>query len=186
MMPRTLRRLAPLILVPACAVTAPPAGPDAPVRPSIVEQRDGTYTVALAPDRSNAEAVLPAGVDAVFPLVADAYQEIGISIETLDTTRRIIGNPRFRARQRLAGMPMETVVRCGDGPTGPHARSFLITFDIHTQVMPSGAGKSMMRTMVSATGRSIEGATTHEITCASTGALEQRILEIVSRRLGGA
>jgi hypothetical protein len=127
---------------------------------------------------------LPGTPQRIFPLVAAAYDELGIPIETLQTASFMLGNTSFRARRSIGGIDMTRIVDCGSTNTGQRAASNTITFNIITQVRAVDPSKVAIETSLTAIARSIDGASSNPVNCSTLGALEQRITAEVQRRAG--
>ncbi len=113
--------------------------------------------------------------------LVEVYQALGIEIVTLLQDEKRIGNDAFRARRKIADMPMQRLLDCG-GPSGsPNAETYDVTMAISTTVGGSGE-ESTLATTISANARSASFAGA-PVNCTSTGRLERRIDELVKARL---
>lgn len=123
-----------------------------------------TFAIAAPPER-------------VFDALSVVYQELGLTVNVLDTRARRIGVESARTRRVLGGTRLSRYLQCGDRLTGPIAESDEITITLLTQVVPSGDA-STLRTLVDARARPI-GVSGNPVNCATTGGLEERIVELV-------
>ena len=126
--------------------------------------------VAFAPDQ--VWAILPA-----------VYDSLGIPVSTIDPTRRTIGNPGFKAHQRLGKTSLGRYIDCGRTQGFPSADSYDIYLSITTHVQ---SGKTSQSTRISTL---LEAAARHmafsgEYTkCGSLGSLESAINDAVRKKL---
>lgn len=113
----------------------------------------------------------------VFRALATVYEGLGLKVNVLDTQARRIGVENARVRRQLGGQRMGRYLECGERLGGQVAETDDITLTLMTQVSPDGQN-STLRTLVDARARPI-GVSGNPITCATTGALEERIVEMV-------
>lgn len=113
----------------------------------------------------------------VFSALSAVYETLGLKVNTLDTQARRIGVESARVRRQIGGERMSRYLECGDRLGGRVAETDDITLTLMTQVVPSTGG-STLRTLVDARARPV-GVSGNAITCATTGDLEERIVELV-------
>lgn len=169
-----------LALVLACA-TSPQASPDGPIIDRVRVTGTGDpndFSVANAgPSSSN--AVLEHPADRVWSLVPSAYQLLTIPVSGIDSTnKRVVGT--VQARRTFRDQPVSNFVDCGTSLTGLNANTYSVAMRLTTQVEPTGAGASRLRTLVDANGTNTGGNT---VRCSSTGELELQILNLVREGL---
>jgi hypothetical protein len=154
------------------------------LHPRRVESRGSNYLFDL-PAEGGVHAVEIRGTpQSVYSHVAEAYQELGIPVEVLDTNNFLIGNAAYKVRRQVGKIPMSRIVDCGFTVSGARADRDMITFDLRTQVKPAGAGNVNVETLLIAVARSTEGASSNPVNCTSRGELERQIADSVRRRAG--
>ena len=185
---RALHRLIgrPLALVAACLVTASAcasSGASSSGRP--VTQTMGSADVGRIAITTNSEAdvtTLAFDADAVFRVLPSLFDSLGVTVNTLDPARRQIGNNGFKIRQRLGKAILSTLLDCGASQIGPNADGYDVYMSVMTTVTPNGAGSSRLATLVEAQARPVTFNQAYN-RCTSKGNLEQRLTDLVTRRL---
>lgn len=122
-----------------------------------------------------------ANPDALFQALQGAYSDLGVEVKTLDPANRIVGNTRFQKMYRLAGQSMDTYIGCGLTATGPVANNHRITMSLLSRVIPSGS-TSLLETKISGYAEDLS-LNSGQISCISTGRLEERIRTLAVARL---
>ena len=169
----------------ACAVLgACASGSGGTVRPAgPVEQTTritsdgGTAEMRTTRSDLTATFAIAAPPDRVFRALATVYEDLGLKVNVLDTQGRRIGAENARVRRQLGGQRMSRYLECGERMAGRVADTDDITLTLTTQVIPDGEA-STLRTLVDASAKPI-GVSGNPITCATTGALEERLVEQV-------
>ncbi|HEX2092260.1 MAG TPA: hypothetical protein VHG28_07645 [Longimicrobiaceae bacterium] len=176
-------RRAPLVLLvlTACApAAAPPPSSSGPPR---INTSAGGTDIYIEADRSGSTTTASAPVERVWTTLPEVYSSLGISGAVVDPAARVYGNPRLVVMRRLAGERLSTFFRCGETATGsPIADAYRLRISVLTTLSPASAGETRVQTRASATAQSVEGASAAPVQCASTGILEQRIGEMITRR----
>lgn len=145
--------------------------------PNRVERRGDSYYIHLSPETRAVSTTLPGVPRQMFPRVAEVYEELEIPIETIHTTRFLLGNERLRVSRSIGGISLSKVVDCGSTLTGSRADTYRLTMSILTQLYPAGPDSTRVETIIKATGQTSEGASTNAVSCMSTGNLERTIIE---------
>jgi hypothetical protein len=134
-----------------------------------------THSYAAATETQIARAP-----DAVFGVLEGVYQELGITVGTIDAPNRTTGNTQIRARGHLGRVPLATYLDCGNtGLQGVAANTFPIRLSVLSSVTPEGEG-SRLRTVVGGVYTSAEAS--GAVACSSTGELEAAIARDVLAR----
>lgn len=180
-MPRHLLFIAPFLL--ACASTADTgsARPDRQV--TAISTEMGTVEIERYIDRAGITHRVPATVDEVWPLLVARYQELDITLGTINRPAGQLGNTRVVATRQFAGQRLSRLLNCGSTATGaPVADSYRIELSLLSEVKPAGETGSLLETRLSALAHSI-GTSTAPVQCRSTGALEDMLLRGVMLNL---
>ena len=128
---------------------------------------------------------LPVAADSAWALMPAVYGELGINYNTLDQTRRVIGNDALRVRQRMGDMPLSRYLSCGSDNGRENANSYAVTMAVRTQVAAGTTpGTTTVVTTVRATARSLLF-NSGDVECASTQQLEERIAKALKAKIGG-
>ncbi|HPV74317.1 MAG TPA: hypothetical protein PLX31_05465 [Gemmatimonadaceae bacterium] len=121
---------------------------------------------------------------AVFTALRFALDSLGVEVAVRDSAAGLVGNLGLKHTRRFAGKQMSTWVDCGIGHTGATANAYRIHMAILAGVAAAGDGGSRVRVAVAAGAQAFSGPLGDPIACESTGAIENRILELVRQRLG--
>lgn len=175
-----------------CATAAEPAttrGPERVTRKttviSTVDAGGGSKVTSVTTNSYAAatETQIARAPDAVFGVLAGVYEDLGITVGTIDAPNRTTGNTQIRARGRLGRVPISTYLDCGNtGLQGAAANSFPVRLSVLSSVTPEGEG-SRLRTVVGGVYTSAESS--GAVNCSSTGELEGAIARAVQARIAG-
>lgn len=121
---------------------------------------------------------------AVFTALRYALDSLAVEAAVRDSAAGLVGNLGLKLTRRFAGKQMSTWVDCGIGHTGATANAYRIHLAILAGVAAASDGGSRVRVAVAAGAQAFSGPLGDPIACESTGAIENRILELVRQRLG--
>jgi hypothetical protein len=128
---------------------------------------------------------LAASPDQVWAALPGVYQQLGIQAEMREDAARTLGTRAFTG-SRIDGKRATDFVRCGNQGSGPSSGGMYRTrLMIVTRVIAIPDGKTDLVTEVGGTATPVEGTSTGQIACASTGDLEQRIRALVLQAIAG-
>jgi hypothetical protein len=169
-----LRRLAAATLFSLLASTA-----HAQVRITL-----GAWHEPILLDTLRQDHDLRATPEKVYEATLKAFAELEIPTGRTDGKAGIIGSERFERSRALGNLLLSKLYNCGEGPTGPFADSFRLEIAVIAWVAPSSAGAKLgLATVASA--RDVSGVAHPSRACYSTGTLETKILERVTKTVGG-
>ncbi len=123
--------------------------------------------------------------DRAFQALSAAYATLNIPVTDINQQARTLGNSAFRTRRRIGDVPTLRALDCGGDSGMPNAETYQLTLTIQSRVVPSDAGGSVILTTLEGTGRNPTTAASSDVRCASLGALEKRIGEMVKKTLTG-
>lgn len=127
---------------------------------------------------------LKAPADVVYQAVLRAYADLGIPTGRTDGKTGVIGSERFERVNSLAGAPLSRSFDCGETTTGPVADSYRLEIAVVAWVTPQHPGSTLGLATI-ASGRDISGVFVRPRPSQSTGALEGKILDRVTKIVGG-
>lgn len=159
----------------AIGISLPPATP--------LGEGGGTVVLTVHRDARGSRHLINASPEQVWPALIRVYEALEIPLATIDRTQHRLGNPTLVLRRRLAGEPISRFLDCGQGPFGaPLADSYEINLSVLTSLEPAADGSTQIETRLNAraVNRGVSGAPVH---CASTGRLEERIVQRIQQRL---
>ena len=172
-----------LFLVAAgCASTS--GAPATATRDRVVATDDRTgATLRVVNDVDAARVTLPATADQVFSAVTSSYAFLKIPITHVDRTLGEQGNKKFTMSRMFDGQQVSHYLNCGDDPFGgPNANANPVIVSIVTRARAQGGTSTVLETII--TGVTYKGGgSTGPIYCATTGAMEQHLAEMVASRL---
>ena len=144
-----------------------------------VSQPQGVTAITLVSALSPGVAQVAAPLDTVWRVMPAVYDSLGIAIDRLDHGQHVIGNPSFKARRRVGGVPLTRYFDCGRAQGGPSAETYELTMTVLSELQSGTPGLTTATTTVRATARPVsfvgEG-----VACSSTGKLEERIGDLIA------
>ena len=165
-----------------CASTA--GGPATAARDRVVATDDRTgSTLRVVNDVDAARVTLPATADQVFAAVASSYAFLKIPITHVDRTLGEQGNKKVLMSRTINGEQVSHYLNCGDDPFGgPNANANPVIVSIVTRARAEGGTSTLLETII--TGVTYKGGgSTGPIYCATTGAMEKHLADMVASRL---
>jgi hypothetical protein len=173
-----------LLLAAACAPASSAAGGPPPLgRESRILETGSGADIYLAGEVRVMGSQVAGAPTRVWSELLAVYREMGIELTTVDRNVWRVGNGQFIAFRRLAGRPMTTYVSCGATLSGPVAANNRIQMSVDSELEAVGSDSTRIRSWITATAHSTEGASRNALACSSTGALERDIAARVARRL---
>ena len=122
----------------------------------------------------------------VYEATLQAFGALDIPVGNTASTAGIIGSERFERMRVLGGTMLSKSFECGEGPAGPKANTYRLQIAVAAYVTPiPGSTGARLGLAVVAEGRDPTGPYTTPRQCASTGALETKIVEKVRQLTGG-
>jgi hypothetical protein len=174
-----------LILISLIAAGCASSGTTPPSTDRIlaVDDRINGGAVHAQNDVSAAAITLSAPADEIFAAVASTYAMLKLPVTYNSPATGEQGNRKFVMNRIFDHQPVSSYMSCGDDPFGgPNANSNPVAVSIVTRVRPVGGTNSVLETTL--TGSTSKASTNSgTIYCASTGALELHIAEMVKSRL---
>jgi hypothetical protein len=127
---------------------------------------------------------LPISPDSAFQVLSRAYAMLEIPVVPV-ATKRAIGNDEIKIRRRIAGMPMQNVVDCGDKMGLPNAETWDIHMNLLSYIQPAPNGGSQLLTRIQALGNPVDLSNRDLSPCSSKGELEKKISDLVLKLIAG-
>jgi hypothetical protein len=137
-----------------------------------------------ATDRTAQQTVhVNARPDSVFAVLPVVYSQLGVNIKLSDPSTGEIGNRDFNKYYRLGGVTLDQYVGCGMTSTGPGANSYRVTMSLVSLVTRDATG-STVTTRLDAHAED-PSSSKGRISCLTTGALEERVNQMLIKAVGG-
>lgn len=149
------------------------------------EQQGNTYYLDLPPEAAVTAIRLAGTPERLFPHLAAVYEELGIPLATIQSQAYLLGNPRFRVRQRIGELRLSRIVDCGRSIIGASADTRPVTLSVLTQLKTAGADSVAVETTLYGIMQVSEGVESNPLNCSSRGGLEAEIVQKLSKRLAG-
>ena len=134
-------------------------------------------------DNIAADSVINASPDAALAALEAAYNELGIEVKFRNNATGQLGNKRFSKLRELGGVRLSKYVGCGFAETGPVADSYRVTMSLVSRVSRTGMA-SRVDTQLTAYAEDL-GSSKGTLSCATLGALEQRVHALAVKHAGG-
>lgn len=163
------------------ATPAPTDGAGMPTTTRI-ETPNGAVALTTVPSTRTARLTVDAPVDSVWKALVPVYQALEIPVTTLLSDQRLVANEAFKVRRRLHGQPLSRYLECGSSMGMQNADTYAVTMSIRTQLVGDPTGGTSVLTRVQATGVAPTFSNS-AVSCASTGALEQQITDLLAQRM---
>ena len=184
-----MRHLSPAIVLlafaAACASSGKSGGSETSVSPSttsltspMASSMGGRMDVTMSNEVTAIATHVPVSQDSAYALLIRAYVVLAIPVVPVDQ-KRAIGNSALQIRRKLAGMPMQKIVDCGDKMGLPNAETWDIHMNILSYVQPAQDGTAQILTRIQALGSPPDLSNRDLSQCSSTGDLEKKISDLV-------
>jgi hypothetical protein len=120
----------------------------------------------------------------VWNTLLDLDEELGLPLESADTTTSTVVFRLQTATPRVAGRHASIFLDCGRGPGGtPRVDTYQLTLRLTVLVESIASDRTMVRTSMVAYARD-RSTIADQIPCKSTGQFERRALAVLAARLG--
>jgi hypothetical protein len=172
------------VVIAACASgNSDPAGSAVPVttvsRPVGTDAGNlggGILRVAASDGPSTTTVAFP--VDSVFKALPAIYASLGVRLTVLDPKQHTLGNEAMKVRRQLGTVALRTYIDCGSSQGMPSADTYDVVLSVVTHVRATEPTGSEIATTVNASAKPMLFAQ-EWAKCGTTGALENRISEMV-------
>ena len=178
-----MRRALMLLFVTGCASAPVVEGSDsAPKQAAMFSSPETGLLMVERPRAAKTEVAAPPPT--VWLAVKKVYADFDIAVTVENLPGHQIGNNNFWKSRQMAGEPMNLLVDCGSGMTGPKAATYRIYMSLLTDVNPDGKGGTLLQTTFFPMGQDIAGGSADRIPCGTTGRFEQIVLDKVKQVIG--
>lgn len=173
-----------LALCTACA-SASTGGSETTVSPSTTSlvyggNNAGTMNIGQTTSATAIASTVAVAPDSAYALLTRAYVMLEIPVAPVDV-KRAVGNDDLRIRRRIAGMPMQNVLDCGDKMGLPNAETWDIHMNILSYIEPVTSGGSRVLTRIQAMGNPTDISNRDLTVCSTKGELEKKIGQLVTK-----
>lgn len=120
--------------------------------------------------------------DSAFQVLSRVYTMLQIPVAPVEV-KRAVGNDDLKVRRRIADLPMQRVLDCGQKMGLDNAETWDIHMNILSYVQPNERGGSNVFTRIQAMGNPADASSRDLTPCASNGELEKKIGDTVLKLL---
>ena len=118
----------------------------------------------------------------VWAALTQIYADLGIELSVADTESHVIGALRVTQRRAVGGDRLSRLIECGTGAYGPNADRYTVKLTLLTAIQPAGEGRTVVDTR--AGGQAAPNGLSSSVPCASSGVLEEKIIDMLRKTLG--
>lgn len=171
-----------LALSTACASSSS-SGPQTTVSPSttslvVGSSAMGTANIGVSNTYEAIATAVPLAADSTYKVLTRVYAMLEIPVAPV-ATKMAIGNDEIKIRRRIAGMPMQNVLDCGDKMGLPNAETWDIHMNLLSYVQTTPSGTSQVFTRIQAMGNPTDVSNRDLTPCSTKGELEKKIGDMV-------
>jgi hypothetical protein len=166
-------------LAPCAAQSDPSSAAPVPQTVRVVAGAGGSTHLTTLRGRAGVSGTFDMDIDRAWQQLPSVYAELGIPVTERNNGARTLGNPGFKVRRRLEGVPLVRYLDCGRTQGAPSAETYEILLAIRTQ-LTADDGRTTVSTLVDAAARPVNFSGEYSA-CSSTGALEQQIVDRLYR-----
>jgi hypothetical protein len=175
-----------LVFASACA-SGGSAGPETTVAASTATlitggAANGGQTMGLTNSYTAIATHVGVSPDSAFQVLSRVYTMLEIPVAPVEQ-KRAVGNDEIRIRRRIAGMPMQKVLDCGQKMGLDNAETWDIHMNLLSYVQADPKGGSNVFTRIQAMGNPADASSRDLTPCASQGELEKKIGDTVLKLL---
>lgn len=145
---------------------------------------NGTQSVDLAGSvDASSSRTMPYSVEQVWKALPGVLDSLGIPIQTMDPTTRVVGNAGFKIRGRLKNVPLSRYIDCGNSTEiGPNADNYEVHMVFLAAVRPAEGNHSSVSLTFDAVAKPVNFAQDYS-QCLSKTVLESRLFDALAQRL---
>ena len=147
----------------------------------IVDAPGGRYDLLLTREGYMSSDTLAVPTKNAWGALVQTYAGFGVPLQGADAAARMIATQYFHTHATFAGERMSRWLECGSTLTGDIASNYEITMRFGSLIDTSVVGRSIVRTVVTATAVA-PGTGTSTIECSSRGNLEKQIARLVASK----
>jgi len=170
-----------IVVTAGCASAGPGAQGSYQQDHVTVDAPGGRFDLLLTREHYLSSDTLTIAPSRAWPALVQTYASFGVPIQGADAARHVIATQYVHAHATFAGERMSRWLECGSTMTGDIASAYEITLRFGTMLDTSMAGRSIVRTALTATAIA-PGSGTTPVECNTRGSLEKRIAALVASK----
>jgi hypothetical protein len=176
---RTLR-IIPVMLVAACATGSPSSSK--PVAETSRVTSGSQIGIDMMSNTVTHRISVNSPISVVWQALPAVFDSVGIKVANVDPGTHQIGNRGFAVGRQLGGVMTPRYFDCGSNGGASSAFSWDLFVSVVTTATAVTPGSTEVATVIDVKGRPVS-TSGNWLQCATTGALEQKISEILERSL---
>jgi hypothetical protein len=141
------------------------------------------FPTQVALDTIAVPVLIAAPVGKVYHAVIAAFDEFRIPIVTKDSANGMVGNSSITQSHSFAGSQMSRWFNCGTGMTGPNADTYRLYIAVAALLDRISADTTRLRIGMIAGAKDMQGNAKDAVGCATSGNLEQKLVESIQARV---
>jgi hypothetical protein len=126
-----------------------------------------------------------APIDSVWGALKATIKNYGLPLAFEERSSWELGNQNAKIYNRLGSKPVSTYLRCGDGPTGPRADTYVVYITFLSVLRPNQGAGVALYTAITGQAVDLAGGRNDPVNCATTGRFELEVGKQVAKALTG-
>lgn len=147
----------------------------------LVDAPGGRYDLLLTREGYMSTDTLVVPTKTAWGALVQTYAGFGVPLQGADAVAHMIATQYFHTHASFAGARLSRWLECGSTLTGDIASNYEITMRFGSLLDTSVVGRSIVRTVVTATAVA-PGSGTNTIECTSRGTFEKEIAKLVASK----
>lgn len=152
----------------------------APATTQMIMGGGNTMNVSTNNTYTAVSVSVPITPDSAFQVISRVYAMLEIPVAPV-AVKRAVGNDEIKIRRKIAGLPMQRVVDCGEKMGLDNAETWDIHMNLLSWVEAAPGGGSSVFTRMQALGNPVDGSSRDLTPCATKGELEKKIGDLVTK-----
>ena len=141
------------------------------------------FPTQVALDTVGLPVQIAASAGTTYRAVIAAFDEMKIPLDIKDSISGLVGNSKIVQAHSLAGSQMSRWFNCGTGMTGPNADTFRLYIAVAALLDKVTADTTRLRIGMVAGSQDMGGNSKEPVACATTGNLEEKLVELIRARV---
>jgi hypothetical protein len=165
-----------------CASSGGSSSAPPPSTQTVLRGPGGSVLSVTGVDATNAQTIAFAP-DQVVRILPNVLDSLGIPVAMLEPSKRSIGNPAFKIRQRLKGTPLSRYIDCGSSTqVGANADTYDVSLVVIADVAAAAANSSRVTLTFEAVAKPVNFSQQYS-QCNSRGSFETRFFDVLKAKL---
>jgi hypothetical protein len=141
------------------------------------------FQTQIALDTVGLPVLIEAPVGKTYRAVIEAFEALKIPVDVKDSIKGVVGNSKIVQAHSMAGSQMSRWFNCGTGMTGPNADTFRLYIAVAALLDKVTADTTRLVIGMVAGSQDMGGNSKEPVPCATSGNLEQKLVELIQARV---